>query len=992
MTKLMTWTLHAPSSSQFSTYRDLAPGEPWNSKNYVLVNPDGMKDWDYRKRGFVEMIEKYPDKFYAIGLHQFGINQQGRIYNMGYGTHAFDQYVLNSTETEIALPIEKSLRYLIHHYPQIKWSLQFLCTTNSVGNRVEPILDDVGGAQQTFLRECYNVMRLYLEAGFTNIKGVEIDFEKTTSRPDDHIKFKNLLAKVKNEVCIPLGLELRVNMFAMTGDFTPSYYGWHDYATLASARDAYGNQAVDEFQLMTYDFSWGGSAPGPSTPLWWLEQVLDHVKDLDSRGIWNAEDVFIGNAGYGRRWPLGENRYGVTMDYKMLMLAQNGAYIHNSGASDENGQFWFNDQDFIPTSGFNDEESDYQKTFLNVYDRFKLTKTGGGTFTTSGTGKNVVNQPAGAANYITNYSRRQYCQFGGVQEIVTAPTATSGRVSTAADTDQNFVKRSNLGSPVFSGYLARNQYLNPETGEPTGKPEDEEGLLTYEFSASGSARLIAAVRWPFFDQADITIELNGTPIYINGNQYDWNPFMQAQETHFVDLGVRSFAGSNTITVGDTKGAQIFGFVICSSFDYNMRGGEATFPANLQPMKRRGEVINGEVQMVDAQYPDFMRVVGEVLTRPPRPAIIWEDIFSSYVDSEVKTDDILKYRYYPRISDANQGYTLGNWTATYGGESDYDYAYNDSRNASAQLMLNKAFSANMAIDIELRADGTDRGNYGIRILAVDKNGGHGYIARLNYARQTVEIVWEDRANGVTERIIATKPMSDSLKTMNGQRIRLRAYVLGNKLSFWVEKNPYFNQIDITGRPSSGAYGIYVANSRLKVYKYNVSTLDRWERMERMEVITGGQTYYFDEVERKADTVYDEFGFIVKTCYPGEIADAIAIIGDDSGGATVGDSTVAGTILETQADPNFEWSNDYKNKALAVVPSWQGKQDVTIRFRDAGIWFRNLYVGDNEGMSVAYNSDRIGFIKTANFVNTYGCKGIALWTLGQEDPTIYSYITG
>ena len=53
-------------------------------------------------------------------------------------------------------------------------------------------------------------------------------------------------------------------------------------------------------------------------------------------------------------------------------------------------------------------------------------------------------------------------------------------------------------------------------------------------------------------------------------------------------------------------------------------------------------------------------------------------------------------------------------------------------------------------------------------------------------------------------------------------------------------------------------------------------------------------------------------------------------------------------------------------------------------------KNFYVGDNEGMSVAYNSDRIGFIRTANMVSDFGCKGIGLWTLGQEDPTIYSYI--
>lgn len=991
MTKLLTWTLHATDSATFSTYRKLAVGEPWYSKNYELTNINGMASWDYRKRSFIEMIEKYPEKFYAIGLHEFGVNLNGEVTDL---RQSFSATVLNTAKDDIVngRAVPTSLRYLMHNYPQIKWGLQFLCTSNSSGNRVDPVLDNLNGAQDTFVDHVFHVMKIYLDKGFTNIKTVEIDFEKTKSRPSDHFKFKDLLVRIKNEVCIPLGLELRVNMFAMTNHLTPSYYAWHDYATLASGIDSNGNQAINEFQLMTYDFSWGGSAPGPSTPLWWLEQVLEHVKRLDADGIWKAEDVLIGNAGYGRRWPLGENRYGVTLDYKQLMLAQNGTYIHNPGKTTTHEGvtgFWFNDHDFIPLAGFNDEESDYQRTYLGVYDRFNLSSNGGAT-SFSG-----MNRPQ-RANYVTNYSRKPYPIFNGV--ISHDFTGTDNFEATgngngegdkvnrinSIGTDTLYVAARASGLDLSSsqhGYATRPALTAPSVN----------GAVTYALNASGAYRLIALVSFPFFDKAKIDFTINGNALSIDIKNQDWYPFMQAQEKHFVDLGTHDFAGATSIEVGMTNGAQIWGFVACSSFDYNLRGGEVTFPANLQPMKRRDSIINEEVTLKNAQYPATMRLVGEMLARVPRPAIIWEDIFSSYINNgtTVTSDG---FNYYTKTNSTNNpGYSIGDWKAYNISEFDYSHAFIDTTDQtvlpSAQLMLNNAFSSGLAIDIEIRGDAANlNAVYGVRALATAKTASSGYACVLDYSTETVRISWED---GISSTTYFSTEMSAALKTMNGNRLRIRVYVLNGKISLWVNDRVYFDRVTMPIIPSGGAYGIYAKNVKLKAYKYNVSSLERYERMERLEIVTNGQTYYFDEVERKPETIYDEYGYINFTGYPAEIVDDVPDIQNPDGSGTTTPQSIA-TVIDLQVDPNFAWSNDYKNKALSVVPSWQGKQDVIIRFKDAGIWFRNFYVGDNEGMSVAYNSDRIGFIKTANFVADYGCKGIALWTLGQEDPTIYSYI--
>ena len=419
----MSWTLKRPTSGTFDEYKKIAPGEPWNSKNYVTVDENAPSKWSAGSEGFLRMIEKNHDKIDAMGMHEFMVCDDGTIANMGFGNVVYpngymyyDQTkkVLNSSETEIELPVPTSLRYLMHTYPNIRWSVQILATKNSSGDRVNPMLD-LKSNQDNCIRQTRKIVQLYKQAGFP-ISDVEVDFEKTTTRDGDAEKFRDFLVRVKNEVCIPTGTGMRTNLFAMTGDFVPSYYGWHDYATLASGIDKNGNQAIDEFQLMTYDFSWGGSAPGPSTPLWWLKQVLEHVQN-----VLPPEKTYIGNAGYGRRWPLSEQRMGVTFDYKQLIQAQNGMYVHNDGGTSPDGKFYFRDQDFIPFSGFNDPESDYQTTYLHVYDKFKASQAKLGSYND----KRSIERPK---DYVTNYSKSQKPTFTNIVKVQ-AGANSSGNVS-----------------------------------------------------------------------------------------------------------------------------------------------------------------------------------------------------------------------------------------------------------------------------------------------------------------------------------------------------------------------------------------------------------------------------------------------------------------------------------------------------------------------------------------------------------------------------------
>lgn len=1017
--KFMSWTLNRPTTGMFNEYYKLADGEPWYSDKYELVDAEAVSRFESQTvRGFVEMLEKYPQKFDAIGMHEFGISDNGDIFNMGYGQVLYpsgyyyndpNMRVLNEAEDDIELPVPTSLRYFMHKYPDIRWAIQLLATSNLSGDRVtsllnndrKPLFDSVGGvdspatfeprrdangdiiyvyAQDEFVRQAKRIAELYLEKGFP-IADIEIDFEKTWSEDGEDQLFADLLARVKREVCIPLGLGLRVNMFAMTGDYNPSYYGWHNYATVAAA-EVDGVQAVDEFQLMTYDFSWGGSAAGASTPLWWLENVLKHVKDLEDRGLWKAEDVYIGNAGYGRRWALNEERMGVTFDFKQMVQMQNGEYIHNDGEvvypnpeDPSYSEFPFRDQDFIPFAGYNDPESDYQINYPHVYDRFTLSANGGAGF-------EGVNREIGG-DYVTNYSLTQNPIFTEVLDYKTSPTLMSGRVESAGFVEMADVK-GDLPILTWNRYRVLPTYIHPDTGEPTELDEDYEGTLTYIIRARGTFRLIVQLTFPLYANSTATVYVNGVAKKVTAG--DWYPISLMQKDHFYDLGEFTGTGTVTVTFRDTKGVIVGGVVAAKEFEHNLVGGTITLPTSTYPFKRRGDKLaNGKVEIVDAQFPAAMDLVAEVLRRPPRPAIIWEDIFASYVESDGEGYNVLHTDYYKTAIEG--GYTTGGWNAYIG--SDFSHAYTDSRVSASQFVLNTAFNGDMMLESEVIMDGSDNGVYGLRLLAAEGWGSaNGYLALLDHDKGEIRLEWEDPVTGISV-VETTAPMSSELKAMKGQRVTLTAYVLGGKISFRVNDMVYINEY-VPSRPvTGGAYGFYVKGARANLYRYTVSSLERFERMERLELTVDGEVLsIYGGVERNVPT--DEYGFLVYNGYPADIAEAVKNPSDSDENAVTPETPVAGTILETEVNPT-EWSTDYQNKVLAEIAGWaQGDHEVSIRFLDAGIWFRRFYVGDSEGMSVAYNSDKVGFIRTANLVSDYNCKGVAMWTLGQEDPTVYTYL--
>ena len=983
--EFMTWSHNAPSDAQFNSYMQKVDGK------WTVINPDAPFQWPDVRRNMLHMFEKYHHKIKDFGLHEFGVRENGSIYD--YRT---SDYSVLDANLKVQSWVPTSLQYLMETYPDINYSLQFIC----FGQKNDKFLHTEPNSKSTFIEQARMIATQYRERGW-NVNTIEIDFEKVYTlkkgdpiyddrddpnrtvigyaTDDDWEVYADFIKMVKDEVCIPLGMKLRVNMYAMTGDFVPSYYGWHDYKTLASRNDKNGNQAIDEFALMTYDFSWAGSAPGPSTPQWWLKQVLDHVANsLPEHKTW------IGNAGYGRRWGLDNQQRGNVVTFNQITMWQNGMYKHSHGVYDSTTgqlQYWlWHDQDWLPFTGTNDEDSGYQRTYLHMYDKFSVTHSED----ISGT---VNRTTYGGFPIITSYFKSQQPIVTGVKAVVNNPQVSgniSGLYTSRGETSLGYhfpgAYRANRAQYQYDKNLGACVPVPDNTGE-TGKI-----VFNFDVTTPGTYRLIALVHFNTLDNDVVNASLNGTPFTIGGdNIYDWFPFF-IDKSAWIDVGSFTFNSNNTIEIGVSKG-YIWGFLVCESFDQRFLGGQVGFNSNLMPFYKRDAQGNPTL----ANMPAEMTITGEILRRPPRPAIIFEDTFSYLLNQESPGFDLKTLPYYMVTQDywnsgpikrwhegegayactddigfQRKGFSNGSWTL----QKDGSVKGSANTGASSQLVLYKKFKTN----IQVRADIAVTGLYpkaGIRLLASEEgNSQQGYLALLDYAQNKVVLLYEDGTGVQTE--VASAWMSAQLEGLKGSTVSMYATILNGKAYVRVGDRTYINGATLTTVPTSGAYGVYISAGTVTLTMFNVSSMDRWEPLEKLEVEIDGTTYKYGEVNRGIP--YDEYGYLIYT--------GLDIEGIDTGGGGTPDGGSA----------SLEFDEDYKNLPIARHPSWVGPKQVKLRMVDAGIWIRNLYIGDSQGFSVAYNSDYIGFIHTTELINQYGCKGVAMWDIGQEDPLVYTYLPG
>jgi spore germination protein YaaH len=80
-----------------------------------------------------------------------------------------------------------------------------------------------------------------------------------------------------------------------------------DYCGLGGFQDWHViGQHADRIRIMTYDYHWRGSGPGPVAPLYWVESVAEYA-----RSVIDPAKVSIGIPFYGYDWPPGGTARGL---------------------------------------------------------------------------------------------------------------------------------------------------------------------------------------------------------------------------------------------------------------------------------------------------------------------------------------------------------------------------------------------------------------------------------------------------------------------------------------------------------------------------------------------------------------------------------------------------------------------------------------------------------------------------------------------------------
>lgn len=998
---------------------------------------------------YINDLEKYNHKIYSIGLHEFGVTGEGKFYDFRSERNYFDSQG-NHTGVRCPIVIENDMV----NYPSIKWFAQIvLFGWTKVQPFLDNNIRNSEGRypQDQFIIELNKVLDIYETSRNSGIplglSGVEMDMEASmTSDPhsqgydEKYIKF---LERVKNEVLLPRELALRVNAYAMWGSGVPHYYRFHNYKLFAESADKNGNATIDEIQLMTYDFAWNGSSAGASTPVWWFRNVGDWCLQCfdpkyNPKAKLTIDNLFFGSAGYGHRWGMSsqeEVKSGSTITYRNLLGWQNGLYRHyHTDDSSGTRTYVYHDQEFLYQASVQDDESKNEVMYPHVYDIFHpkymdvLRHNGGSRTATIGTYNRL---DYGATNF-----KVQIPEWDNVISIAQQPNSFSGKAfpisvepevkAYAAERrvdvsdlpiemrqrqdknmdmdslDFNHIVKTVDGADLpFAGWLTerrnyREGYIYDEAGNVKSAvctlEETPYGRINYKVNVptAGNYRLVAITSFSWYTQAKLGGYVNGQQFEIGGDNIpEWYPFFM-KGTHFYDVGSYSFkSGSNDVTIhGELSdpNTPIYGFIVCSDFDQNFSGGELTAHTNIQPMVGK----DGN----NLPIPTTFAMASKMLRRDARPAILWDDEFRTYGEETTISDS----SYYQKtISDYKYegGGTYVSQTGTSNGQPVFkcfseprdigfssgtwiqkDSALYYDSNTSGQLVLSKKWSVNLSIEERIRLVRVN-GSVGVRLYAQeDGSVGDGYLFLIDIKNGVKRLVFEK--DGTTTEIA-----SQSLGNIKeGDTVTFKVLSHNGKGLFYINGVQAF--VEASGNPvkggssvnksngevslqrTSGAVGIYANNAEIYCTHLGIGTTDRWETMEKFEVTVDGVTRKFGEIKRTGYT-YDEFGYLI---YSGLNEINTRDVGQGE------DSTAVSLDYEVTV---FDWSG------------WQGAKDVTIKLRDAGVWFGELLIGDREGMSIIWAGDAHSFLETMNMaVNDYGAKGIGLWTMGQEDPFLFEMV--
>lgn len=223
--------------------------------------------WNDRVRG---VLDRYGDRITDISIFGWEVDATGKL------TQTFDPALLDTYRTK---------------WPHIRF---WACVMNHGFASIFSALQDSAPARAQLVSEVEGVLDAYpwlygvdldLERGGSNVAGAERVFSAVSTA----VRAKNR----KVSAALP----------ALTADGSIGGEHWVRYKQLGAM--------LDHVAVMSYDFAWAGSAPGPISPWSWLKRVYDWAaSQID------PDKLSMGIPAYGRFWRLHDYVENLGLSYR----------------------------------------------------------------------------------------------------------------------------------------------------------------------------------------------------------------------------------------------------------------------------------------------------------------------------------------------------------------------------------------------------------------------------------------------------------------------------------------------------------------------------------------------------------------------------------------------------------------------------------------------------------------------------------------------------
>lgn len=455
----------------------------------------------------------------------------------------------------------------------------------------------------------------------------------------------------------------------------------------------------------------------------------------------------------------------------------------------------------------------------------------------------------------------------------------------------------------------------------------EDGEAEYEFNITSSGTYDVAVRilFPFWDKNSINISLDGVSKNFTESRLWW-PYWRT--TCWLSLSSSVFLSAGTHTVSITTGVPgvvFYGFRVCSNFKEQPSAGEAEF--TLSPRKFK------DVTGVMAEPNRGFRLTTEVLRRKPDSALVWYEDF--------RDPNPLLPSYWKTLS--------GEWNVWKNPNDTSNRPYSQL-DGYGQLAWNYTnFS-----DIHLRA----------RIAFTEEASGRAGVfcgdvfCCLNYDTQRIELYKGSSLLASYNTEIGRTPTSELRSNPRMYTIEMR--IRANRVRVYSGAS---NILRFTANLSGFIGGYAGVRSDGRILSELLRMGDSWtyEPYERFDVVfpDGSKTEY-GRLNRTGVTWDNEF--------------QVFTVNND---------------VEESATRSEDISMDYDFFHSDLLPLSCGN-DYTVKVipKDINIWLSRLFLGDADGFSILYYQDVDSLVHWSNeAAYRWKLRGIAIWSLGQEDMRIW-----